>query len=193
MNSKLKCKCCGEYYESGHDWIITPVGRFYNYDHLQVYVKAQSALKLFRAQNKAKKEKKQLNAKQKREFYANDKPFRIKRAQIAFNAYIRKRDEVLPCISCQRYHKGQYHAGHWKTVGSRGDIRFNEDNCHKQCAPCNDKLSGNIGEYTPRLIAKIGQERVDALGVVKIRKYACEELLNIEKEYKDKLKQLMLN
>ena len=36
-------------------------------------------------------------------------------------------------------------------------------NVHKQCSVCNNHLSGNIGEYTPRLIEKIGQEKFDRL------------------------------
>ena len=35
----------------------------------------------------------------------------LKEAQAAFNAFIRERDKSEPCISCERYHKGQYHAG----------------------------------------------------------------------------------
>ena len=42
----------------------------------------------------------------------------LKEAQIAFNAFIRIRDIELPCISCGRHHTGQYHAGHYRSVGS---------------------------------------------------------------------------
>ena len=130
-------------------------------------------------------------AQKKRELKANDRTFRTKEAQKAFNAYIRKRDEKEPCISCQRYHSGQYHAGHFKTTAARPDLRFNEDNCHKQCAPCNNHLSGNIGEYIVHLIKKIGQTRLDDLNRVEIVKYSCDELKEIELKYKRKLKELM--
>ena len=131
------------------------------------------------------------HTQKKRELKANDRPFRTKEAQKAFNAYIRKRDEKEPCISCQRYHSGQYHAGHFKTTAARPDLRFNEDNCHKQCAPCNNHLSGNIGEYIVHLIKKIGQTRLDDLNRVEIVKYSCDELKEIELKYKRKLKELM--
>ncbi|WP_337264357.1 MULTISPECIES: recombination protein NinG [unclassified Serratia (in: enterobacteria)] len=87
----------------------------------------------------------------------------INKAQTEFNAYIRERDAAEPCISCGRYHDGQYHAGHYRTVGSNPELRFDEDNCHKQCSACNNHLSGNLAEYKPRLIAKIGQARFDRL------------------------------
>lgn len=114
----------------------------------------------------------------------------MKEAQKAFNAYIRKRDEKEPCISCQRHHEGQYHAGHFKTTAARPDLRFNEDNCHKQCAPCNNHLSGNIGQYIAHLTNKIGQERLELLALDKQVKYTCQELKEIELYYKEKLKKL---
>ncbi len=126
-----------------------------------------------------------------REFKANDKTILTPKAQSAFNAYIRKRDEKEPCISCGRHHTGQYHAGHYKTVGARKDLRFNEDNCHKQCSVCNNHLSGNLAEYTPRLIEKIGQERFDKLQKVETKSYTADELKEIIRYYKDKLKQLI--
>jgi hypothetical protein len=131
-----------------------------------------------------------VHAQKKRELKANDRPFRAKESQKAFNAYIRKRDEKEPCISCQRHHSGQYHAGHFKTTAARSDLRFNEDNCHKQCAPCNNHLSGNIGEYIVHLINKIGQVRFDALNKNETVKYSCEQLKEVELKYKNKLKEL---
>ncbi|MCP4060771.1 MAG: recombination protein NinG, partial [Pseudoalteromonas sp.] len=66
-----------------------------------------------------------------------------------------------------------------------------EDNCHKQCAPCNNHLSGNISNYRPALVKKIGQDRVDWLeGKHEVRKYTCEDLKEVELKYKQKLKEL---
>ncbi len=42
-------------------------------------------------------------------------------------------------------------------------MRFNLWNIHKACSICNDRLSGNIGEYLPRIRARIGDEKVDWL------------------------------
>ena len=113
----------------------------------------------------------------------------IKQAQQAFNEFIRYRDRHLPCISCGRDHEGQYHAGHFRTIGANPELRFNEDNVHKQCAPCNNHLSGNLIAYRPALIAKIGQARFDALmGPHEMPKWKREDYIRIRDEYRAKLK-----
>ena len=86
-----------------------------------------------------------------------------KKIQTEFNKYIRLRDKDLPCISCQRHHQGQYHAGHYRSVGACPELRYDETNCYKQCAPCNNHLSGNLIEYRIGLIKRRGQAAVDWL------------------------------
>jgi len=48
----------------------------------------------------------------------------LRDAQSEFNKYIRLRDAKEPCISCGRFHTGQYHAGHYLTVGAKPELRF---------------------------------------------------------------------
>lgn len=84
-------------------------------------------------------------------------------AQQAFNAWVRLRDDNQPCISCGRHHKGKYNAGHFRSTGAASHLRFNPANVHKQCEPCNSHLSGNIINYRPRLIEKIGLSVVESL------------------------------
>lgn len=108
----------------------------------------------------------------------------LKEAQAAFNKWIRLRDYGLPCISCGRHHKGQYHAGHYRTVGAHPELRFSEDNCHKQCAPCNNHKSGNVVEYRINLSKKIGVDRLEWLeGPHEPKKYTIEEIKLIKKKY----------
>jgi hypothetical protein len=115
----------------------------------------------------------------------------LREAQRFFNIYIRLRDEALPCISCARFHTGQFHAGHYRTIGSSPHLRFSEDNCHKQCAPCNNHLSGNIINYRQRLIEKIGLERVIQLESDQTPKhYSIEEIQAIKAKYKQMTKEL---
>ena len=112
-------------------------------------------------------------------------------AQQAFNAFIRERDRLEPCISCGRYHQGQYHAGHYRSVGAAPELRFNEFNVHKQCMPCNTHKSGNAIEYRINLIKKIGVDKVESLeGPHEIPHWTREELIDIKKKYVEKLKQL---
>lgn len=113
----------------------------------------------------------------------------IGQAQKAFNDFIRYRDRHLPCISCDRNHEGQYHAGHFRTTGANPELRFDEDNCHKQCSACNNHLSGNLIAYRPALIAKIGHARFDALmGPHELPKWKRDDYIRIRDEYREKLR-----
>lgn len=115
----------------------------------------------------------------------------IKQAQHAFNEFIRYRDRHLACISCDRHHEGQYHAGHFRTTGANPELRFDEDNCHKQCSVCNNHLSGNLTAYRPALIAKIGQSRFDVLmGPHALPKWTRDDYIRIRDEYRSKLRAL---
>jgi hypothetical protein len=90
----------------------------------------------------------------------------IKEAQIAFNAYVRIRDYHDTCISSGKpdnHYANEFDAGHYRSVGSAPHLRFHLDNCHKQSKHDNNFLSGNIVEYRPRLLTKIGPEKLEAL------------------------------
>lgn len=90
-----------------------------------------------------------------------DKKWYLAALTIVFNRYIVKRDSELPCISCGSYRANQWDCGHYYAAGNYSFLRFNEDNCNKQCnRPCNTDKSGNLTEYRKGLINKIGLERV---------------------------------
>ena len=134
---------------------------------------------------------KKRNQSFKKKVADSDRSAWAKKAQAAFNSFIRMRDDLLPCISCGRYHSGQYHAGHYRSVGAAKQLRFNEINCHKQCAPCNNHKSGNITEYRINLIKKIGVESVELLeNSNDVKRYSIDEYRDIEATYKAKLKGL---
>jgi len=115
----------------------------------------------------------------------------LKEAQIEFNRYIRLRDRDLPCISCERFHTGQYHAGHFRTVGSSPHLRFDERNCHKQCAPCNNHKSGDIVNYRRSLGERIGWDVVGELeNDNEAKHYTIDDIKEIKAYYKAKCKEL---
>lgn len=115
----------------------------------------------------------------------------LKDTQIAFNAWVRERDALLPCISCGRHHQGKYDAGHYRTVGSNPALRFEPLNCHRQCSPCNTQLSGNIVNYRIALVKRIGVEAVDWLeGPHEAKKYTVEELKAMTADYRAKTREL---
>lgn len=112
-------------------------------------------------------------------------------AQQAFNAYIRRRDDDLPCISCGRWHQGQWHAGHYLSTGARPNLRFDEQNVHKQCSVCNAHLHGNLVNYRRALIAKIGIDAVEGLeSDQSTKKYTIDDLKAIKATYTAKRKEL---
>lgn len=151
--------------------------------------KAAAQLKVKQQKNKAAKSERKRQAE--RRMAVKPISYFIKQAQQAFNDFIRYRDRHLMCISCDRHHDGQYHAGHFRTTGANPELRFDEDNCHKQCSVCNNHLSGNLTAYRPALIAEIGQARFDALmGPHVLPKWSREDYIRIRDEYRAKLREL---
>lgn len=116
----------------------------------------------------------------------------IKIAQKVFNDYIRERDKGNNCISCGKPPKKE-NAGHWMNANNHWAVRFDENNVHLQCEHCNTYLSGNLLNYTPNLIKKIGQKNYDKLveKAKTTRKYTIDELKQIIETYKEKKKQLV--
>lgn len=85
--------------------------------------------------------------------------------QAIVNKIARLRDKDDGCISCDKPASwdGQWHGSHFRSVGAASAVRLNLWNIHKACSPCNHHKSGNIAEYRPRLIEKIGAQRVEWL------------------------------
>ena len=146
-------------------------------------------------QEKAQKEARQAKeARQwirKRKAELKTRGEHLKDAQQAFNAYVRARDRNRGCISCGTFTAGQFHAGHYRTTKAAPELRFEELNCHKQCAQCNNFDSGNIVEYRINLVARIGQEAVDWLeGPHKPKKYSVDDLKAITAHYRKLTREL---
>lgn len=120
----------------------------------------------------------------------------LREAQQAFNAYIRARDQAAGhlCISSGKpldWSGNAVDAGHYRSVGSAPHLRFDEKNCHAQSKQDNRFLSGNAVDYRIGLIARIGQEAVDALEADQsVRKYTVDEIKAIKAEYRAKTREL---
>lgn len=111
----------------------------------------------------------------------------LRELQASFNTWIRLRDVHQPCISCGRLPswQGQWDAGHYRSRGSEPALRFEPDNVHKQCLPCNRHLSGNLIAYRVNLIEKIGLERVEWLeGHHEAKKLTVPELQEMKALYR---------
>lgn len=112
--------------------------------------------------------------------------------QKVFNTYIRMRDKNENCISCGTPLSGRKHdAGHYRSVGSNPQLRFNEMNVWGQCVPCNRDKHGNLIEYRKGLISRIGEEEVYFLeNENNSAKLSIPEIKEMIADYKSKIKEL---
>ena len=120
----------------------------------------------------------------------------IAEAQAAFNAWVRKRDQLAghACISSGKpldWIGNGVDAGHYRSRGSAPHLRFDERNCHAQSKHDNRYLSGNVTGYRIALIARIGIDAVEALECDQTpRKYTKDQLIAIKREYAAKARAL---
>lgn len=179
MASKYrKCKICRERkpvtggFINGLDFVCST-------DHL-------ADLGLMRAAKQKAKEQQQKAKQQKAETRAKKQALKpdgqlMAEAQKAVNGYVRERDRGLPCISCGRpEHEieaeqgwktgGAWDAGHFRSRGAAGHLRFNLWNIHRQCKSCNagsakyaHKAETTAKGYEQHLRQKIGDKRVEWL------------------------------
>lgn len=177
-----KCKNCG--------------AEFTPFNSMQKACNQTCALELA-VKEREKKEAKQKSEEVKRvkqklkQLSMKDKPKALREAQKAFNAYIRERDRGLPCISCGRSTGCKINAGHYLSVKSHPELRFDEKNVHLQCEHCNCYLSGNQVNYRKGLIERFGESIVDYLeSDHELVKRSVDEIWSIRDKYKAKLKEL---
>lgn len=126
----------------------------------------------------------------------------MREAQSAFNKFVRLRDADKPCVSCGREYVemtsgGAWDCGHYLSVGSHPELRFDENNAAKQCKSCN----GGAGKYARKnhtvsqayrlsLIERIGLEAVEALeGPHDPQHYTTDDLKQIKADYTRKAKE----
>lgn len=116
----------------------------------------------------------------------------LRECQAVFNAWIRLRDAGQPCISCGTTADVQYCAGHYRTTAAAPELRFEPLNVHLQCnRNCNMGKSGNLMEYRPRLIEKIGLEAVQWLeGPHEPKRYTIEDLQAMKAHYRALIRQV---
>ena len=184
--AKLKCKCgCGKY-QLRAKVVKKPFGNFYNETHAGNFAvakfKRDTAKKIAKAKQVVVKKDKAFNRETKRlKETIKPKSKWLSEAQAAFNKYIRLRDYEDPCIACLKPREvieaeqgwktgGCWDAGHFKTRGAKGQLRFILFNVHKQCKSCNagsGKFSAKAAtvdaNYRINLIEKIGVKKVEWL------------------------------
>ena len=156
--------------------------------------KSQRAQEQKRAQLLARRQERQAD-KQRREALKTRSEW-MREAQAAFNRYIRLRDAGKPCICCglplgEGDVGGRYDAGHYRSVGSAPQCRFDERNCHGQRKQCNRYGAGRAVDYRLGLIDRIGLAQVEALEADQTpRKWTAAELRQIRDTYRAKARAL---
>ena len=172
-----ECKQCGT--------------RFYPLRPMQAVCSPICASRLVKSAKKQERE----NVKVRKEAIKTI-PDLIKETQKEFNAYIRQRDHLQPCVCCGKPLTleavgGGYDCGHYRSTGSASHLRFNEDNAHGQRKVCNRYGAGRAVDYRIGLIARIGIDRVESLEANNaVHKWTREELMEIKATYKRKLKEI---
>lgn len=149
----------------------------------QARMKKKAAQEARKASLAAKLEKRQHRARKEQAKAPDELKAQVQRLA---NQCARIRDALDGCISCDKpaTWDGQWHGSHYKTTGANSALRFNLWNIHKACSVCNHHKSGNMAEYKPRLIEKVGQERVDWLDShERTRRYPVEWLVRAKKVF----------
>jgi len=152
---------------------------------------------------KAKVREVKTREKESRKKYREDKA-RIKatskliaEAQQAVNLYVRLRDYWRPCCSCgapkkqieveQGYRAGGcWDAGHFRSRGAAGQLRFNLLNNHKQCKCCNGGERKNAGKAES---VRAGYEAfmVDRYGLEKMKQLKYDNSIDLHKNDRERL------
>jgi len=96
----------------------------------------------------------------------------LNRVKVKAQKVARLRDKDLPCISCGATTTYLWQGSHFYPAKMYKTLALNLDNIHRSCFVCNKHQSGNIANYKPALIKKIGLERFNEL----------ELLANLEKQ-----------
>lgn len=115
-----------------------------------------------------------------------------KELQVLVNKFVNLRDRGKPCISCDTPDIGlKRDASHFWSQGGNPSVRFDLDNIHSACVRCNRDLHGNLLEYRPRLIKKIGIKRFTELEENRtlFRKFTISEIEALKEVFKLRLKE----
>ena len=123
-----------------------------------------------------------------------------KRAWVLFSKCIRIRDCLKTtgcasfglCITCgKRYHISLLQAGHF-IPGRHNANLFSEKGVHAQCYNCNINLRGNTLEYRRQINKMYGEGYDEVLEkeAREIKKFTVKDLLELEQDLKNKLKEL---
>ncbi|CAB5224124.1 Bacteriophage lambda NinG [uncultured Caudovirales phage] len=112
-----------------------------------------------------------------------------------FSIYIRRKDaidNIATCVTCgKKDHWSKLQNGHWASR-KHYNTRWDETNCHVQCAGCNVFRAGEIYLYTKYLCSKYGNNFPEELYLKshKTVKFADIDLIELIDYYTEKVNTL---
>ena len=119
-----------------------------------------------------------------------------KKAWAMFSKYIRlshaDRYGLVICYTCGTRMEWKYaQAGH-AIPGRNNAVLFMSEIVRPQCIACNIFRSGNLAIFTKKLIDELGLEKYDELEALsrQIVQYKTQDYLDIEKKYKEFIKNI---
>ena len=186
-NSHKTCKHCKKSFRV-ETMIIRQFGNFCSVEHSRCWIDENSKRLAEKAKAKRSSEfiKETRDRKRKLKTLSEYK----KELQSIFNKWIRLRDDGSRCISCDGMPKKK-NAGHYRSVGSAPELRYEPLNCHLQCEHCNTHLSGNLINYRIGLIKKIGIESVEWLeGIHEPKRYKIYDIEELKSHYRNLIKEI---
>ena len=171
MNNPKKCKGTGKAIGSGCGK-MTPFRKYgLCFDCYRVWLyetdegRALLSKSAIRAKKAVKKQKRQETREEKERL--RNKSYYEKQLQSEINEIVRIIDTGKGCISCFHGWGGEFtrkkNAGHFYSVGSCPEMRFNVNNIYLQCELCNCHLHGNLDNYKKGLIGHYSQIVFDRL------------------------------
>ena len=187
-----KCKICGKKFEP-----FNTLSRVCGWQCALIYAKDQD-----------KRKEKAIARKEKKEFYDNDVKRQHNLTKTVFNRlrvlqekeWFRKTGQRPQCISCGKENM-DWCCGHFKTVASQGNLRYDTRNTYLQCNRyCNKALSGNIyGNKTTRgyikgLYDRFGEEKAKEIidyceTQTESKKWTAQELREMRKEFNKQIRE----
>jgi hypothetical protein len=111
-----------------------------------------------------------------------------------FSLYIRLRDadnEIVSCVTCgkTKHYKDSMHCGHFQSRRHKA-TRWNEKNCHVQCAGCNTFNQGEQyihSKYIDNRYGKGTAQELEQLARTSV-KWSIHELELMIEDYEKRLK-----
>ena len=184
LGKNRKCSHCGK--KVPVDSVVrSGLRAFCSIEHLMEFTKSEAGQKIVK--------KAILQDTREQKIKMRSKSDWMKLAQAAVNQWVRFRDRDKPCISCgsapAQKRGGTMDAGHYRSRGAAGHLRFNTNNIHAQCVKCNRHLSGNVVEFRINLIRRIGEDKVQQLEADNsIRNFDVDYLQRITTIFKRRLR-----